>query len=727
MRFLRYDGFHSKVQEICLLFLLGLIASMVVGCDALLLSESALDSSGAPGDSSSPDSSTPLNSPTVFTSESNITSHENVTVVTTITAGDAENKTLFFGISGGVDADRFLIDSQSGELRFAKAPDFEAPLDENANNTYVVGVTASDGENTARQTFVVSVIDYPLTVVVPPEYVKTFKLDWPAVEGVSHYKLYVNPDDVSEYAQVGTDIGAFNTDVTLPVHLTNWNNSRYLVEGYNDQGFVFRSDPTTIRTFMLDSIGYIKASNTGKDDNFGGRVALSADGQTLVVGAPRESSAATGVDGDQGDNSAESAGAVYVYTRAGARWTQQAYIKASNTEARDEFGSSVALSADGQILVVGARGESSTANGIDGDQGDNMADGAGAVYVYARVGAVWTQQAYIKASNSGINDGFGGSVALSADGQTLVVGAWGEDSAATGIDGNQNDNTFVNSGAVYVYARTGEVWAQQAYIKASNTGANDFFGDSVALSADGKTLVVGAVRESSAVTGVNGIQDDNSNADSGAVYVYARAGGVWMQQAYIKASNTSSHDYFGASVVLSANGETLVVGAPQEDSAATGVGGDQGDNTAESAGAVYVYKRDGSVWAQQAYIKASNTGEGDFFGNSVALGADGQFLVVGAWGENSAATGIDGDQSDSTAADAGAVYVYTQAGATWTQRTYVKAPNTNAGDFFGDGVALSADAQTLVVGTPDEDSAAIGIDGTQDDNSAGGSGAVYLF
>ena len=737
MRFIRHYRFQRNVQKFSLLFLMGLITSMMVGCEAYLLGGSDSAASAAE-DSSNHDSSPLLNSPPVFTSESNITSHENVKTVATITAGDAENKDLIFGIDGGPDADRFVIDSQSGTLRFSEAPDFEAPLDENANNTYVVGVTASDGENTTRQTFVVSVIDYPITAIDPTGYVKTLKLDWPAVEGVTHYKLYVSPDGGSEYAQVGTDIGTFSTDITLPVHLTNWNDSRYLVEGYNDQGFVFRSDPTTIHKLytivtsdlsevMLDSIGYIKASNTGKSDNFGGSVTLSADGQTLVVGAPREPSAATGVDGDQGDNTDEGAGAVYVYIRVGTAWTQQAYIKASNTEARDEFGSSVALSSDGHILVVGAPEESSAATGVNGDQGDNAADGAGAVYVYTRAEGVWTQQAYVKASNTGANDGFGNSVALSTDGQTLAVGAWGENSAATGIDGDQNDNSAIDSGAVYVYSRADAVWSQQAYIKASNTGTNDLFGASVALSADGQTLAVGADGEDSASVGIDANQDDNSNDDSGAVYVYARAGGGWNQQAYVKASNTSSLDLFGTSVALSANGEILVVGAPQEASASTGVDGDQSDNSAVGAGAVYVYTRAGSVWTQQAYIKASNTDEGDFFGNDVALSADGKILVVGARGENSAAIGVGGDQRDNSAADAGAAYVYIQAGAMWTQLTYVKAANTGAGDLFGNRVALSADAQTLVVGAPNEDSAAAGIDGAQDDNSAGGSGAVYLF
>ncbi len=137
-----------------------------------------------------------------------------------------------------------------------------------------------------------------------------------------------------------------------------------------------------------------------------------------------------------------------------------------------------------------------------------------------------------------MNDLFGSSVALSADGSTLAVGAPDEASAATGIGGNQADNSAPGAGAVYVFTRSGTAWSQQAYVKASNTDADDRFGDSVALSADGSTLAVGAVVEASAATGIGGNQADNSAQDAGAVYVFTRSGTTWSQQAYVKASNT---------------------------------------------------------------------------------------------------------------------------------------------------------------------------------------------
>src|SRR5262249_35134640 len=160
--------------------------------------------------------------------------------------------------------------------------------------------------------------------------------------------------------------------------------------------------------------------------------------------------------------------------------------------------------------------------------------GAGAVYVFTRTPSSWSQEAYVKASNPGAGDAFGFCVALSADGSTLAAGASGEDSVATGINGNQADNSASNAGAGYAFARNGTRWSQQAYVKASSTEAGDSFGASVALSADGAVLAVGAPLEDSSATGINNSQA-NGATDSGAVYVFARSGSVWAQQAYVKA------------------------------------------------------------------------------------------------------------------------------------------------------------------------------------------------
>src|SRR5262245_16157017 len=204
---------------------------------------------------------------------------------------------------------------------------------------------------------------------------------------------------------------------------------------------------------------------------------------------------------------------------------QAAYIKASNAEAYDHFacgggnqghtGTSIALNGDGSTMAIGAPFESGGAAGVNGNQRDNSVYASGAVYVYVRQGDSWTQQAYVKASNPGQSDHFGSSVALSRDGNTMAIAAHWEASGATGVNGNQNDNSVPQAGAVYVFTRNGTTWTQQAYIKASNTGKasegtlvgdGDQFGFSLTLSGDGNTLAVGAISEDSAAQQINGNQ-----------------------------------------------------------------------------------------------------------------------------------------------------------------------------------------------------------------------------
>jgi hypothetical protein len=456
-------------------------------------------------------------------------------------------------------------------------------------------------------------------------------------------------------------------------------------------------------TSALAQVAYIKASNPDRADNFGDAVSLSGD--TLVVGAGSEDSATTGINGNQADNSKGNAGAVYVFVRNGTTWSQQAYLKASNTDSPDSFGDAVAVSGD--TVAVGAWGESSA----NGDQANNEAFTAGAVYVFVRNGTTWSQQAYLKASNIDPGDAFGRAIALSGD--TLAVGAEFEQSAAQGINGNQSDNSLDAAGAVYVFQRTGQTWAQEAYIKASNTDAGDVFGTSVALS--GNTLAVGAIGEASAATGANGNQNDNSVQDSGAVYVFQRTGQTWAQQAYLKASNPLVLAGFGVATSLS--GDTLAVGANDG-----------------SVGAAYVFVRSGTQWTQQARLQASNPGGQDRFGSAVVISED--TLLVGAPNEDSIATGINGNQNDNTAIQAGAAYLFSRSAGAWTQQAYLKASNTELarGNLglgfvnaeFGQSVAMFG--STPVVGASCERGGSAGINGNQaPDTSKSCSGAVYVF
>jgi hypothetical protein len=552
---------------------------------------------------------------------------------------------------------------------------------------------------------------------------KQLQLGWNAVPGASTYRVL--EDTGSGFVQVGADLPGTQTGYArdIAVHQHNWAGARYQVQSCNTEG-CSTSAAVSAANGVLQAVGYFKASNTNDGDTFAWALALSADGNTLAVGAPGEASASA----DQANNLAGEAGAVYVFTRASSgSWSQQAYLKASNPHAGDGFGNAVALSSDGSTLVATAPLENGAATGVNGNQSLQSANDAGAAYVFVRSGASWSQQAYLKASNARANSYFGWAAALSGDGSTLAVSAVGESSAATGAGGNQADTSAADSGAVYLFGRSGSTWTQRTYLKASNTGAGDSFGMSLALNGAGSVLAVGAPFEASAATGVNGSQASNTATDAGAVYVFNGSGGSWTQAAYLKASNTGSGDNFGAALALDSAGTTLAVGAPYEASAATGVGGDQAGNTATLSGAVYLFTASGGNWVQNAYVKASNTGANDNFGSAVALAASGDTLVVGAIGESSAATGLDGNQADNSRDGVGAAYLFRRSGGSWSQQRYLKPATSQAGGEFGSTLAISADTGTLAIGASFEGSAASGIGGDQSSLLAPESGALWLY
>jgi len=277
-------------------------------------------------------------------------------------------------------------------------------------------------------------------------------------------------------------------------------------------GDSFDDDSTALSgaayVFVRDGNGwsqqaYLKASNTGPGDQFGGSVAISGD--TIVVGASLEDSDTRGVNGNESNDLAEQAGAAYVFVRDNNdQWNQQAYLKASNTDAGDAFGGSVAVS--GNTIVVGAGWEDSDTSGVNGDDSNNDSANSGAAYVFVRdeLGD-WSQHSYMKASNAGGGDLFGLSVAISGD--TFAVSAEFEDDLIT------------DSGATYVFVRdeTGE-WRELDKLKASNPGLADRFGESLAIADE--ILVTGTWFEDSDATGVNGDGDNDLAEHSGAAYAF---------------------------------------------------------------------------------------------------------------------------------------------------------------------------------------------------------------
>lgn len=596
------------------------------------------------------------------------------------------------GTVSGLNGAVILQNSGSDSLTITANGVFGFSLPVNSGASYSVSVSSqpvgqtcsvSNGNGIASgavsNLLVTCVLDLELVL----QQVKTFRFIWTDVANENEYRLLEDPDGVSGYSQIAS-IAAGSSSYELEVALPKRINARYILQACNAEGCV-ESLPLSVSGGLEEAIGYFKPSTTGANHRFGWMVAISADGNTLAVGGQAgssiftrnaqgwseqgfinkaawslslsadgntlaigdiyEPSAATGVNGDATDNSAANSGAVFIYLRSNGTWSQQAYVKASNTEADDYFGYSVALSANGNTLAVGANyedGNDVLDGGNDALNGNSL---SGAAYVFARNSASWTQQAYVKGSDA--TQLFGSSLALSGDGNTLVVGAPGDDTHGA------------DTGRVFVFLRNGSSWAYSESLLASNYANQDQFGCAVALSADGSSLAVTACQEASAATGIDGDQSDNSAGLSGAVYIFNNVLGLFATaETYIKASNSQSTLNFGWSVSLSEDGNMLAVGAKFENNTATGINANETVGGAWKSGAAYLFERKAGLWSQYAYVKSPNSEAEDGFGVSVALSANGDTFVAGAPWEDSAATGIAGEQTDNTISNAGAAYVY---------------------------------------------------------------------
>ena len=316
--------------------------------------------------------------------------------------------------------------------------------------------------------------------------------------------------------------------------------------------------------------------------NQGMAVALSADGNTAIVGGP----GANNADRDR-PASIGPAGAAWVFTQSGGVWRQQAKLVGTTSEYGGGLwsqGASVAVSADGNTAIVGGPSDNRT---------------TGAAWVFTRSSDGWTQHGN-KLVGSGAGEaalppGQGMCVAVSADGKTAIVGGW-------------------RTEGVWVFTRSGSVWTQQGK-KLIGTGAvgNARRGMSMALSADGNTAIVGGWSD---------------NSKTGAAWVFTRSGGIWTQQGKkLVGTDALGSARQGMSVALSADGNTAIVGGPGDNpwdrSVPFGLG---------AAGAAWVFTRSGGVWTQQN--KLISTGAVGRLGTSIALSADGNIAIVGGFAED---------------------------------------------------------------------------------------------
>jgi hypothetical protein len=357
----------------------------------------------------------------------------------------------------------------------------------------------------------------------------------------------------------------------------------------------------------IESEVKLTAADGAHGDLFGQAVAV--DGDTAIVGAR---SADVGGNQDQG--------AVYVFARDGEGWVERQKLVAGDGAPLDEFGTQVALSGD--TALVGAASH----------QG---------AYVFTRADGVWSERAKLTRSDGPANDYYGTAVALSADGATAVVGAWAAD-----VGGN------VNQGKAYVFTRDGDGWTERAQLLASDGHEWAVFGVDVAISPDGRTIVVGAEL---ARAGENDFQ--------GQAYVFTRDGDGWVERAILSAADGAANDRFGSGVAVA--GDTVLVGASET----------------QSGGAAYVFTRDGETWTQRATLHGSAVTPGGWFGHRVALSATGDTAVVGARHSRQSV---------------GSAYVFTHADGEWREELMLTAGDEGPNHQFGNAVAI--DGGTILVG-----------------------------
>ncbi len=358
--------------------------------------------------------------------------------------------------------------------------------------------------------------------------------------------------------------------------------------------------------------GKLTATGGLAGDSFGWSVAISAD--TALVGAPNDD---VGPHADQGS--------AYVFVRAGAAWTQQGHLLATDGDTYDALGEDVAL--DGDTAMAGA--VLNNAHGVENE---------GSAYIFVRSGTTWAQQAQLAVVGAHTNDNLGESVALSAD--LAVAGA---------------PSAFVDNGAAWVFSRVGSEWiGPDLQLLASDGASGEFFGSEVAVSGD--TAVIGAYAE-----------DRDGMVNPGAAYVFVRSGTTWIEQAKLVADDAAEQDAFGRAVAI--RGDTAVIGAPYKEIDGSSL-----------AGAAYVFTRTGSVWTQRARLTAPVADTQSHFGSCIALAPG--ILPLG-----STVVLIGSPLADGMVAiRQGAAFIFSGSGATWAYRKTLYASDAAASDYFGSSV-----------------------------------------
>jgi hypothetical protein len=497
--------------------------------------------------------------------------------------------------------------------------------------------------------------------------IKTLSFEWVKYSDASYYRLLEKLKGKKSYLPVARIDDTNTSSYEYTPALIALVGATYVLEACVSDNQCVWSNPVETKRLINKGIGYFKASNVGKGDLFGHSVSLSADGKTLAVGAWQEAS------------------------------DQKGILSGTEIDSRDIRDS------------------------------DLQNKNTGAVYIFLLKNNVWAQQAYITPENVGSKDYFGYSVSLSANGDTLAVGATREDSHASKRTKFDNDryitnddrdyadlseeerkgfkNHGYNSGAVYIFNRLDNKWQESHFIKPDSVEIGAKFGTVVDLSADGKTLAVGAR---------HGGGDEKRH---GTAYIFSLKKTEWTQDQIFAGENKQRGDDFGFAVDLSGNGKVLAVGAYTEEKDLEEYDKDINNN----GGVAYIFRQNSNgTWPaayERRFVGQKQTG---YFGHAVGLNYQGDILAIGARGEVS-----------------GAVYIYTYRDPVWSvsKENPLKASNGDLRDSFGASLSFSDDGTQLLVGASGESSGASGIYSQQDskindkagDNSLYGNGAAYLF
>lgn len=323
-------------------------------------------------------------------------------------------------------------------------------------------------------------------------------------------------------------------------------------------------------------------------------------------------------------------------------WQEQAKLLASDGETNDRLGLSVAM--DGDYAIVAAAND-------DGVKG--------AAYIFKRTGTTWTEEAKLTASDGAPWDGFGFCATI------------GGDYAFVGAGQNDNDNG-VDAGAVYIFKRSGTTWTEEQKLLASDGASYDYFGFHVSI--DGDRAIIGADR------------DDDNGEGCGAAYIFKNDGTSWTEEAKLTASDGADWDIYGCCDI---NGDYAIVGANRDD-----------NSNGVDAGSAYIYKRTGTIWAEEVKLIASDGADNDYFGFPVIIDED--YAIVGA-----------GADDNSNGVDAGAVYMFKHTETGWVEDVKITASDGEAGNWFGNSASISG--EYLVVSAP------------YSDDNGDWSGSAYIF